>query len=46
MVMKNILNGSLVPVLASAVGVFVFGEIIPQGVCSRYGLMVGAWFAW
>ncbi|RKP09004.1 hypothetical protein THASP1DRAFT_2902, partial [Thamnocephalis sphaerospora] len=45
-VMKNILNGSVVPVLASAAGVFIFGEIIPQGLCSRYGLMVGAWFSW
>lgn len=33
-------------VAASTVLVLVFGEIIPQAVCSRYGLQIGAFFAW
>lgn len=33
-------------VLISVTVVLVFGEIIPQAICSRYGLKVGAHSAW
>lgn len=33
-------------VLVSVTVVLIFGEIIPQAVCSRYGLLVGAYSAW
>ncbi|XVF80468.1 hypothetical protein PTKIN_Ptkin15bG0076300 [Pterospermum kingtungense] len=35
-----------VAVLLSVTFVLAFGEIIPQAICSRYGLSVGANFAW
>ncbi|KAK9904059.1 hypothetical protein WJX75_003555 [Coccomyxa subellipsoidea] len=33
-------------VLISITVVLIFGEIIPQAICSRYGLQVGAYSAW
>lgn len=35
-----------VAVLLSVTFVLAFGEIIPQAICSRYGLAVGANFVW
>ena len=46
-VMDDVLGGGGVSaVLASTALIVIFGEIIPQSVCSRYGLAVGAFFAW
>ncbi|XP_017253978.1 DUF21 domain-containing protein At4g14240 isoform X2 [Daucus carota subsp. sativus] len=36
----------VVAVLLSVTFVLVFGEIIPQAICTRYGLAVGANFVW
>lgn len=35
-----------VAVLLSVTFVLAFGEVIPQAICSRYGLLVGANFVW
>lgn len=33
-------------VLISTALIVIFGEIIPQAICSRYGMAIGAFFAW
>jgi metal transporter CNNM len=33
-------------VFSSTVLIVIFGEILPQAICSRYGLQIGAFFAW
>jgi metal transporter CNNM len=42
------LNGAagIIAVVASTVLLVIFSEIIPQAVCSRHGLAIGAFFAW
>ncbi|KAI8874183.1 DUF21-domain-containing protein, partial [Ramicandelaber brevisporus] len=39
-------GGGLSAVLASTALVVIFGEILPQAICARHGLAVGAFFAW
>ena len=41
----NMTNG-LIAIISSTVGIVVFGEIIPQAICSRHGLAVGAKTYW
>ena len=41
----NMTNG-LIAIISSTIGIVVFGEIIPQAICSRHGLAVGARTYW
>lgn len=40
------MTSGLVAVLASTISIVIFGEIIPQAICSRHGLAVGAKTIW
>lgn len=43
--LDDISNG-LIAVIAATIGIVIFGEIIPQAICSRHGLAVGAKTIW
>ncbi|KAJ1984199.1 hypothetical protein H4R34_000805 [Dimargaris verticillata] len=45
-IMDSIFGGGVTAVLASTALILVFGEVIPQSVCARHGLVIGAFFAW
>ncbi|XP_047497847.1 uncharacterized protein LOC125044929 [Penaeus chinensis] len=40
------LSSGLVAVIGSTAGIVIFGEIIPQAICSRHGLAIGARTVW
>lgn len=42
-VLDREVSGGWFAVLASTLLIVVFGEIIPQSICAKYGLSVGAW---
>ncbi|KAG0369384.1 hypothetical protein BGX24_002433 [Mortierella sp. AD032] len=44
-VLDSELGGGVVAILISTLLIVVFGEIIPQAVCARYGLAIGAYCA-
>ena len=33
-------------IIGSTLAIVIFGEIVPQAICSRYGLMIGAYSIW
>ena len=41
--LDSVLGSGAYAVIASTIAIVIFGEIIPQAICSRYGLVVGAW---
>ncbi|KAF2279081.1 DUF21-domain-containing protein [Westerdykella ornata] len=44
-VLDRSLGGGWPAVLSSTVLIVIFGEIVPQSICVRYGLPIGAWMA-
>ncbi|XP_045128204.1 unextended protein-like isoform X1 [Portunus trituberculatus] len=40
------LSTGLIAVIGSTIGIVIFGEIIPQAICSRHGLAIGARTVW
>ncbi|KAH3688260.1 hypothetical protein WICPIJ_000731 [Wickerhamomyces pijperi] len=43
-VLDRVLGGGWPAVVSSTVAIVIFGEVIPQSVCVRYGLQIGAFF--
>ncbi|WVR04473.1 hypothetical protein IAU60_001476 [Kwoniella sp. DSM 27419] len=43
--LDSIVGGGIIAVLGSTLLILVFGEILPQSICDRYGLAIGATFA-
>lgn len=41
--LDDVLPSGIYAVVASTLAIVLFGEIIPQAICSRHGLVVGAW---
>ena len=41
--LDSVLPGGIYAIVASTLTIVIFGEIIPQAICSRHGLVVGAW---
>ncbi|KAL4922316.1 hypothetical protein BDW62DRAFT_172283 [Aspergillus aurantiobrunneus] len=44
-ILDRSLGGGWPAVLGSTVLIVIFGEIVPQSICVRYGLPIGAWMA-
>ena len=42
-VLHHHIQDGLFAILASSVLIIIFGEIIPQSICAKYGLAIGAW---
>jgi metal transporter CNNM len=43
-VLDRVLGGGWPAVVSSTAAIVIFGEVIPQSVCVRYGLQIGAFF--
>ena len=43
---ESLYSGGWISVAISSALIVIFGEIIPQSICSRYGLAIGAYFSW
>uniref|UniRef100_A0A5F9CL73 Metal transporter n=1 Tax=Oryctolagus cuniculus TaxID=9986 RepID=A0A5F9CL73_RABIT len=40
--LDNLIGSGIMAVASSTIGIVIFGEIVPQALCSRHGLAVGA----
>ena len=44
--LDSLLGSGLYAIIASTVAIVIFGEIIPQAICSRHALTIGAYTIW
>jgi metal transporter CNNM len=42
-VLDRDIKGGWFAVLASTILIVIFGEVIPQSLCAKHGLLIGAW---
>lgn len=42
-ILDHSVKGGWIAVLASTILIVIFGEVIPQSMCAKYGLAIGAW---
>jgi metal transporter CNNM len=40
------LTSGIIAIVGSTMGIVIFGEIVPQAICSRHGLAIGAHTVW
>ncbi|KAI7834040.1 hypothetical protein BX661DRAFT_176515 [Kickxella alabastrina] len=45
-IMDSVFGGGVMAVVVSTASIVLFGEIIPQSLCARFGLTIGAFFAY
>jgi metal transporter CNNM len=46
MALHSIVPSPIIAIVISVTAVLLFGEIIPQALCTRYGLRIGASLTW
>lgn len=44
--LDGVIGSGIYAVIGSTLAIVIFGEIVPQAICSRYGLMIGAYTIW
>ena len=44
--LENVLGDGVIAIVASTIAIVIFGEIIPQAICSRHALTIGAYTIW
>ena len=44
--LDNVIGSGIYAVIGSTLAIVIFGEIVPQAICSRYGLLIGAYTIW
>lgn len=45
-ILDSVIGSGIYAVIGSTLAIVIFGEIIPQAICSRYGLLIGAYTIW
>ena len=44
--LDSVIGSGIYAVIGSTLAIVIFGEIVPQAICSRYGLLIGAYTIW
>ena len=44
--LNSVIGSGVYAVVSSTIAIVIFGEIVPQAICSRHGLVIGAYTIW